>query len=140
MGMSHIFIIWGNVDKAPPTSDAFGLSLKQQYDNNNNNIIKVTVVQSPTSSLNNRFYLPSNLSSVHDVDSFFTVDDDVLVDCISLQQGFRAWTSSPYSLVGYYPRVHVTKHTSSSIKNIVYHTWNYVYFTNTFSIILTKAS
>ena len=112
--ISQVFIIWGNTNKKPP--------LFQH---------PITVIQSPTSSLNYRFYLPSNLSS----EALFTVDDDVLVDCQSLEHGFNAWRYNKESLVGYYPRVHVDKG-----GGLIYHTWDYVYFTNTFSIILTKAS
>ena len=82
--------------------------------------------------------MPQNLST--HADAFFIVYDDPLVDCVCLQHGFEAWESSPCSFVGYYPRAHVTKQTSSSSSVKLHHAWNCACFTNTFSITLTKGS
>lgn len=56
-------------------------------------------------SLNNRF---KPLPDVR-TDAIFSVDDDLLVPCETLEFAFELWTSAPDQLVGFVPRMHWRK-------------------------------
>ena len=57
----------------------------------------------PTTSINNRFLPLSELTTA----AVFSVDDDMVVPCASLDDAFAAWRAAPHALVGFYPRLHV---------------------------------
>lgn len=39
-------------------------------------------------------------------DAIFSVDDDVIVPCSTLDFAFSVWQSSPFTMVGFVPRMH----------------------------------
>ena len=53
-------------------------------------------------NLNNRFKPLDGLRT----DAVFSIDDDVLVPCPTLEFAFSVWTSAPDSMVGFVPRMH----------------------------------
>lgn len=55
--------------------------------------------------LNNRFKPLKDLRT----DAILSIDDDVLVPCSTLEAAFSVWTSAPYSMVGFVPRMHWVK-------------------------------
>jgi Glycosyl transferase family 64 domain len=146
-GVQKVFIVWAEDDVIPPTPESFfhKLSRKQQERNRfrNGNIPKrssVTILP-VRNSLNSRF-LP--IPDVQDM-AVFMVDDDIRVDCPSLQLGFTAWKSNPASMVGYYPRL-AQMDTSSSLVHVrptpekfIYQSWPIVYWRQRINFILTKA-
>lgn len=97
-------------------------------------------------SINNRFLPLEDLAT----DAVFNVDDDILVDCASLQFGFDAWRLSPHTLVGYNARIH--SRGSDSIGEgeggagqggtcgYGYKQWWHVWWRGEYSIVLTKAA
>ena len=89
-----------------------------------------------STSLNDRFKpLPPN--HLHaSTTGLFSVDDDILVSCKSLQYAFQTWESGKNnSLVGFFPRLHLYKSQSW----LSYKGWPSVYWSNSYSMILTKA-
>ena len=53
-------------------------------------------------NLNNRFKPIKDLST----DAIFSVDDDVIVPCPTLDFAFTVWQSAPFTMVGFVPRMH----------------------------------
>lgn len=53
-------------------------------------------------SLNNRFKEIMDLET----DAIFSIDDDVLFPCASVELAFRVWQSAPTTMVGFVPRMH----------------------------------
>lgn len=84
-------------------------------------------------SLNNRF---KPLDGVPHHDAIFNVDDDIRVPCHELGLGFETWRSSPNSLVGYIPRIHVR----GAAGSLDYRCWWNVWWYGAYSIVLTKAA
>jgi hypothetical protein len=82
--------------------------------------------------LNNRF---KPLTSDY-TDGIFAVDDDMRVPCQELDFTFDVWRNSQDSIVGFMPRVHVR----SPSGTMVYRAWWYIWWTGSYSIILTKAA
>eukprot|EP00899_Mesostigma_viride_P004588 jgi/Mesvir1/1412/Mv14412-RA.3 len=94
-------------------------------------------------SLNNRFVPPKEGIRTEAV---FSVDDDVLLSCADLEQGFNKWKQSKLSLVGFYPRLHTTTYTGKELPGqppaVRYgYGWRRsVWWYGWYSIILTKAA
>ena len=82
-------------------------------------------------SLNNRF---SPLTGPHS-DAIFSVDDDMRVPCGELILAYQVWRASQRSMVGFMPRIHLR-----SNGKLVYRCWWRVWWSGTYSIILTKAA
>lgn len=53
-------------------------------------------------NLNNRFKPIEDLRT----DAIFSVDDDVIVPCQTLDFAFTVWQTAPRTMVGFVPRVH----------------------------------
>jgi hypothetical protein len=63
--------------------------------------------------LNNRFKPMEELRT----DAVFSVDDDVIVPCPTLDFAFTVWQSAPFSMVGFVPRMHWL---DKAVSNIVF--------------------
>lgn len=86
----------------------------------------------PTGSLNNRF-LP--LQGPH-FDAVLSVDDDMRIPCADLGLAFEVWRSSPRSLVGFMPRLHLRQADGT----LDYRCWWRVWWHGVYSMVLTKAA
>ncbi|CAN6192925.1 unnamed protein product [Urochloa humidicola] len=88
-------------------------------------------------SLNNRFRPIRGLVA----DAVFSVDDDVVVPCSTLRFAFDVWRSAPNAMVGFVPRMHwIAADPRGSIKEYRYGSWWSVWWTGTYSMVLSKAS
>jgi len=76
-------------------------------------------------SLNNRFKEIKDLET----DAVFSIDDDVIFPCSSVEFAFDVWQSAPDAMVGFVPRVHW-------VDSLVCRVYLYLFFTPGFSIIL----
>lgn len=65
-------------------------------------------------SLNNRFKPLADIRT----EAVFSVDDDLLVPCQTLEFAFELWTSAPDQLVGFVPRMHWRKKVRSILVDI----------------------
>lgn len=87
-------------------------------------------------SLNNRFKPIANLNN----DAIFSVDDDVLVPCSALSYAFTVWLSSPNTMVGFVPRMHWLWEKKDGVACYKYVGWWSVWWTGTYSMVLSKAA
>eukprot|EP00242_Pyramimonas_sp_CCMP2087_P015660 CAMPEP_0198203936 /NCGR_PEP_ID=MMETSP1445-20131203/7267_1 /TAXON_ID=36898 /ORGANISM="Pyramimonas sp., Strain CCMP2087" /LENGTH=360 /DNA_ID=CAMNT_0043875543 /DNA_START=178 /DNA_END=1257 /DNA_ORIENTATION=+ len=120
-----IRVVWSEQDNNPP---------KEGNDSDSkffSSCADVVYDQHPTTSLSNRFRPISGLRT----EAVFNVDDDVNVECSSLDFAHQAWQLAPDALVGFIPRLH--RKTASG--TFTYRRWWTVVMEGAYSIILTKA-
>jgi glucuronyl/N-acetylglucosaminyl transferase EXT2 len=88
--------------------------------------------------LNNRFKPLEGLNT----DAILSIDDDVLIPCSSLETAFDVWMSAPNSMVGFVPRMHWMKPKRDALGNYEYSYggWWSVWWTGTYSMVLSKAA
>ncbi|RCV23091.1 hypothetical protein SETIT_4G271600v2 [Setaria italica] len=88
-------------------------------------------------SLNNRFRPIRGLAA----DAVFSVDDDLIVPCSTLRFAFDVWRSAPSAMVGFVPRMHwLADPRGGGTKEYRYGSWWSVWWTGTYSMVLSKAS
>ncbi|XP_066376514.1 glycosylinositol phosphorylceramide mannosyl transferase 1-like [Miscanthus floridulus] len=87
-------------------------------------------------SLNNRFRPIRGLAA----DAVFSVDDDLIVPCSTLRFAFSVWQSAPSAMVGFVPRMHWLTNPRGSEEEYRYGSWWSVWWTGTYSMVLSKAS
>lgn len=89
-------------------------------------------------NLNNRFKPIEGLTT----DAIFSIDDDVLLPCSTLEFAFTVWQTAPESMVGFVPRMHWvdTKKHGSKQPLYIYGGWWSVWWMGTYSMVLTKAA
>lgn len=87
-------------------------------------------------NLNNRFKPIEDLRT----DAIFSVDDDVIVPCRTLDFAFTVWQTAPRTMVGFVPRVHWPDGERSGLVHYEYGGWWSVWWTGTYSMVLSKAS
>ncbi|CAA6655126.1 unnamed protein product [Spirodela intermedia] len=73
-------------------------------------------------------------------DAVLSVDDDVLFPCASVDFAFGVWQSAPAAMVGFVPRMHWLYRTSDGEEYYKYGGWWTVWWTGTYSMVLTKAA
>ncbi|KAK1556251.1 hypothetical protein Q3G72_001473 [Acer saccharum] len=133
-GLHSIHIVWSEPDPPSHSLDIFLHHLVQKK----NSRVELKFDINHEDSLNNRFKEIKDL----DVDAVFSVDDDVIFPCSSVKLAFDVWQSAPYTMVGFVPRkVYVDQ--SQSLGNKVYYIysgWWSVWWTGTYSMVLSKAA
>ncbi|XP_028792668.1 glycosyltransferase family 64 protein C4 isoform X2 [Neltuma alba] len=87
-------------------------------------------------SLNNRFKEIKNLET----DAVFSIDDDVFFSCSSVEFAFDVWQSAPDTMVGFVPRSHWVVSSRGNGEKFKYGGWWSVWWTGTYSIVLSKAA
>lgn len=87
-------------------------------------------------NLNNRFKPIEDLRT----DAIFSVDDDVIVPCRTLDFAFTVWQSAPQTMVGFVPRMHWLDDEKNGIANYKYGGWWSVWWMGTYSMVLSKAA
>ncbi|KAL6603274.1 hypothetical protein ACP70R_043635 [Stipagrostis hirtigluma subsp. patula] len=96
----------------------------------------VRFVINEADSLNNRFRPIRGLAA----DAVFSVDDDLIVPCSTLRFAFSVWQSAPSAMVGFVPRMHWLADPRGDTKEYRYGSWWSVWWTGTYSMVLSKAS
>ncbi|PIA59335.1 hypothetical protein AQUCO_00400315v1 [Aquilegia coerulea] len=87
-------------------------------------------------SLNNRFKEIKDLKT----DAIFSIDDDVVFPCTSVEFAFTVWQSAPDAMVGFVPRVHWVDQLEGSVDRYTYGGWWSVWWMGTYSMVLSKAA
>eukprot|EP01018_Ginkgo_biloba_P034586 Gb_08191 [translate_table: standard] len=87
-------------------------------------------------NLNNRFRPIADLRT----DAVFSVDDDVIFPCSTLEFAFSVWQSAPDSMVGFVPRMHWVDTKKHDVKQYTYGGWWSVWWMGTYSMVLSKAA
>ncbi|KAI3793195.1 hypothetical protein L1987_35810 [Smallanthus sonchifolius] len=134
-GLDSIHIVWSEPD---PPSDSLVKYLNQVVKSNakNGRYIELTFDINKEDSLNNRFKEIKNPIT----DAVFSIDDDIIFHCSSVEFAFSVWQSAPDSMVGFVPRIHLINQSKENGNSYTYGGWWPVWWTGTYSMILSKAS
>ncbi|XWS56693.1 hypothetical protein CRYUN_Cryun09bG0107700 [Craigia yunnanensis] len=121
--LESIHIVWSEPD---PPSDSLKIFLNHvvQLNSINGRPVELIFDINKEDSLNNRFKENKDLKT----DAVFSIDNDVIFPCSSVEFAFTVWQSAPDTMVGYVPR-----------KHWVDETWS-VWWTGTYSMVLSKAA
>ncbi|GMH09066.1 hypothetical protein Nepgr_010906 [Nepenthes gracilis] len=87
-------------------------------------------------NLNNRFKPIEELRT----DAVFSVDDDVIVPCATLDFANTVWQTAPSMMVGFVPRMHWLAEETNGVEYYNYGGWWSVWWTGTYSMVLSKAA
>ncbi|XP_068644527.1 glycosylinositol phosphorylceramide mannosyl transferase 1-like [Aristolochia californica] len=87
-------------------------------------------------SLNNRFKEIQDLKT----EAVFSIDDDVIFPCTSLEFAFSVWQSAPAAMVGFVPRMHWLDKSTSNSESYSYGGWWSVWWMGRYSMVLSKAA
>ncbi|KAL5199576.1 hypothetical protein ABZP36_020779 [Zizania latifolia] len=132
-GVDAVYIVWSEPEE--PTED-----LRRSILNcsrwGGGAAAEVRLVINTEDSLNNRFMPIQGLTT----DAVFSVDDDLIVPCSTLRFAFGMWQSAPSAMVGFVPRMHWLADPGSDTKEYRYGSWWSVWWTGTYSMVLSKAS
>lgn len=99
--LDSIHIVWSEPD---PPSDSLKRYLNHVARSNSRKDQQVELVFNinKEDSLNNRFKEIKDLKT----DAVFSIDDDVIFPCTSVEFAFTVWQSASEAMVGYVPRMH----------------------------------
>ncbi|KAJ0044636.1 hypothetical protein Pint_06455 [Pistacia integerrima] len=130
-GLDSIHIVWSEPD---PPSKSLKKNLYNVVEKNSRQGRRVELKFdiNEEDSLNNRFKEIKDLEA----DAVFSIDDDVIFPCSSVKFAFDVWQSAPDTMVGFVPRNHWKDDTG----NYIYGGWWSVWWTGTYSMVLTKAA
>ncbi|KAK6125943.1 hypothetical protein DH2020_040332 [Rehmannia glutinosa] len=87
-------------------------------------------------NLNNRFKPIEDLRT----DAIFSVDDDVIIPCRTLDFAFTVWQTAPLTMVGFVPRMHWLNEEKNGVVRYRYGGWWSVWWAGTYSMVLSKAA
>ncbi|KAL3834547.1 hypothetical protein ACJIZ3_009283 [Penstemon smallii] len=87
-------------------------------------------------NLNNRFKPIQDLRT----DAIFSVDDDVIVPCRTLDFAFTVWQTAPLTMVGFVPRMHWPYEEKNGLFHHRYGGWWPVWWKGTYNMVLSKAA
>ncbi|KAJ1260928.1 hypothetical protein BS78_10G269300 [Paspalum vaginatum] len=128
-GVRAVHVVWSEPRPPPET-------LRRSVLNGTRRGTAVRFEINAADSLNNRFRPIRGLAT----DAVFSVDDDLIVPCSTLRFAFSVWQSAPAAMVGFVPRMHWLADTRGSTEEYRYGSWWSVWWTGTYSIVLSKAS
>ncbi|KAI0498436.1 hypothetical protein KFK09_021678 [Dendrobium nobile] len=134
-GVNSIHIVWSEPNRP---SDLLYEVLREAVHSNSirGNNIELIFDLNQEDSLNNRFKEVKDLKS----DAIFSIDDDVIFPCKSVDFAFSVWKSAPETMVGFVPRMHWLDNSNSSLDRYFYGGWWSVWWTGTYSMVLSKAA
>lgn len=134
-GLDSIHIVWSEPD---PPSQSLIRFLKHVVKSNSKDgrQAELKFDFNKEDSLNNRFKEIKDLKS----DAVFSVDDDVIFPCSSVEFAFSVWQSAQDTMVGFVPRVHWVDQSRGDIDPYVYGGWWSVWWMGTYSMVLSKAA
>lgn len=101
VGVDSIHVVWSEPD---PPADSLRDGLMQAVRSKSKLGQDVDIIFdiNQEDSLNNRFKEIKDLRT----DAIFSIDDDVLFPCASVEFAFSVWRSAPTTMVGFVPRMH----------------------------------
>ncbi|KAJ7296914.1 hypothetical protein O6H91_Y090800 [Diphasiastrum complanatum] len=128
-----IRVVWSEVE--PPSDNLQSILSASVFSRSRNlqHIPEFRIDLNEDDNLNNRFKPIEGLET----EAVFSIDDDVIVPCKTLEFAFSVWLSAPDSMVGFVPRMHWT---DSKPPSYTYGGWWSVWWTGTYSMVLTKAA
>ncbi|KAL9388859.1 hypothetical protein Peur_017464 [Populus x canadensis] len=134
-GLKSIHIVWSEPN---PPSDSLSKFLNHVVESKTKGLkkIKLSFDINKEDSLNNRFKEISGLKT----DAVFSIDDDVIFPCSSVEFAFKVWQSAPDAMVGFVPRAHWVDKLQGKKDYYTYGGWWSVWWTGTYSMVLSKAA
>ncbi|GMY08182.1 glycosyltransferase family 64 protein C4 [Fagus crenata] len=134
-GLQSIHIVWSEPD---PPLDSLKKFLNHIVESNSGDGREVELAFdiNKEDSLNNRFKEIKDLKT----DAVFSIDDDVIFPCSSVELAFNVWQSAPDTMVGFVPRVHWVDESKGNNDYYTYGGWWSVWWTGTYSMVLSKAA
>ncbi|XP_042479520.1 glycosylinositol phosphorylceramide mannosyl transferase 1-like [Macadamia integrifolia] len=134
-GLDSIHIVWSEPD---PPSDSLREFLWHTIKSNSraNKDIELRFDINKEDSLNNRFKEIKDLKT----DAIFSIDDDVIFPCTSVEFAFSVWQSAPDTMVGFVPRSHWVDKSKGNMDFYTYGGWWSVWWMGTYSMVLSKAA
>ncbi|KAJ7959707.1 Glycosyltransferase family 64 protein C4 [Quillaja saponaria] len=130
-GRASTFTVWSNRSLQRYSVTRKGYAISNFKDGQQ---VKLKFDINKEDSLNNRFKEIKDLET----DAVFSIDDDVIFPCSSVEFAFNVWKSAPDTMVGFVPRVHWVD--SSHGDNFRYGGWWSVWWMGTYSMVLSKAA
>lgn len=133
--LDSIHIVWSEPDPPSESLNRYLKRIVQKYSKNGRKVeLKFDV--NKEDSLNNRFKEIKNLKT----DVVFSIDDDVIFPCSSVELAYSVWQSAPDTMVGFVPRMHWLDHSRENRDYFEYGGWWSVWWTGTYSMVLSKAA
>ncbi|KAL8151427.1 hypothetical protein V2J09_021235 [Rumex salicifolius] len=134
-GTDAIHVVWSETDPPPDSLKAYLTKIVQS---------KSQMTHKPNlrfdlneeDNLNNRFKPIKDLRT----DAIFSIDDDVIVPCDTLDFAFSVWQSAPSTMVGFVPRMLRSSKEKSGSTSYEYRGWWSVWWTGRYSMVLSKAA
>ncbi|XP_054797264.1 glycosylinositol phosphorylceramide mannosyl transferase 1 [Prosopis cineraria] len=133
--LESIHIVWSEPN---PPSDFLLKFLHHVVQSNSKDgrHVKLKFDVNKEDSLNNRFKEIKDLET----DAVFSIDDDVIFPCPSVEFAFDVWQSAPDTMVGFVPRAHWEHSSVGDGDKFQYGGWWSVWWTGTYSMVLSKAA
>ncbi|XP_061998413.1 glycosylinositol phosphorylceramide mannosyl transferase 1 [Rosa rugosa] len=133
--LDSIHIVWS--EPSPP-SDSLKKFLNHiiELNTRDGRQVKLKFDINKEDSLNNRFKEIPDLET----DAVFSIDDDVIFPCSSVEFAFDVWQSASDTMVGFVPRMHWVDPTNGHMDHYIYGGWWSVWWTGTYSMVLSKAA
>lgn len=134
-GLDSIHIVWSEPN---PPSESLSKFLNRviKLNSKGGREIELRFDINKEDSLNNRFKEIKDLKS----DVVFSIDDDIIFPCSTVELAFSVWQSAPDTMVGFVPRVHWLDKSKDGQDKFIYSGWWSVWWTGTYSMILSKAA
>ncbi|KAG8381440.1 hypothetical protein BUALT_Bualt06G0122200 [Buddleja alternifolia] len=130
-GTDGIRIVWSEID---PPSNKLRANLKKVAERAHKENIRFDL--NDEVNLNNRFKPIEDLKT----DAIFSVDDNVIVPCRTLDFAFSVWQTAPLTMVGFVPRMHWLNEETNGVVHYRYGGWWSVWWMGTYSMVLSKAA
>lgn len=133
-GLDSVHIVWSEPD---PPSESLVKYLHNVLQSNSKSSrhIELKFDINKEDSLNNRFKEIKDLNA----DAVLSIDDDIIFPCSDVELAFSVWQSARDTMVGFVPRVHWVDHSGGTI-GYKYGGWWMVWWTGTYSMVLSKAA
>ncbi|XP_065870650.1 glycosylinositol phosphorylceramide mannosyl transferase 1 [Euphorbia lathyris] len=133
-GLDSIHIVWSEPD---PPSETLVKYLEHVVQSNSKGARQVELKFdiNKEDSLNNRFKEIKDLKA----DAVFSIDDDIIFPCYSVEFAFNVWQSAKDTMVGFVPRSHWLDKQGKK-DYYIYGGWWSVWWTGTYSMVLSKAA
>ncbi|EEF35499.1 glycosylinositol phosphorylceramide mannosyl transferase 1 [Ricinus communis] len=134
-GLDSIHIVWSEPD---PPSESLVKYLSRVVKSNSKGTRQVELKFdiNEEDSLNNRFKEIKDLMT----DAVFSIDDDIIFSCSTVEFAFNVWQSAQDTMVGFVPRAHWIDKSQGKKDYYIYGGWWSVWWTGTYSMVLSKAA
>ncbi|KAI4382785.1 hypothetical protein MLD38_008701 [Melastoma candidum] len=134
-GLDSIHVVWSEPDSPSESLKNF-LNRVIELNSRGGRRVELKFDINKEDSLNNRFKPIDDLKT----DAVFSIDDDVIFPCSVVEFAFDVWRSAPDTMVGFVPRIHWLDHSESGVDRYRYDGWWSVWWTGTYSMVLSKAA